>query len=129
MISQGRKEFNKAVRELDELDWEFYTKLESAIVAVLKTQPEQKITFVDYQPQLVQRIANGGITLATISSIRLGDSGKNIVAEISWKNDHLSFNNNSSSLWYQNLCDLYHSYTTLTEAIKKTLKDNESNNQ
>lgn len=129
MISLERKEFNKAVRELDELHWDFYSKLEASIVAVLKTQPDKKIVFTEHRPLIVQDIANGGITKATISSIRLGVNGDNIIAEISWKGNHVSFDNEPVSLWYHNLCDLYHSYTTLTEAIKKTLKDNESNNQ
>ena len=126
MISPERKELNKFVRELDELHFAFYTKLESAIVAILKSQPHSKISFNEHRPQIVVDMSNGNITLGTISSIWLDNDDGTIIAQMSWKDENVSFDE-TVSLWYSNLCDLYPTYTTLTEAIKKTLKDNENN--
>lgn len=122
MVSPERKEFNKEVRELDELHFDFYAKLENAIVAVLKEQPQKKITFTSPYPQIVQDISSRNVTLASITSIWLDD--ETIMANVSFKDGKVLFNE-SISLWSSNLCDLYHTYTGLTEAIKKTLKEKE----
>lgn len=126
MISPERKEFNKAVKELDELYFDFNTKLEAAVVAVLNTQPRKRITFSAHRPKLVQDISNGKITLATISAIWLEED--TIMVKMAWKDEGVSFNE-PVSLWSANFCDLYHTYTALTEAIKKTLKDKENPQQ
>ena len=126
MISSERKEFNKAVRELDELHYAFYTKLESSIVDILKSQPRSKITFNEHRPRIVVDISNGNISLATISSIWLDNDDGTIIAQMSWEDENTRFDE-PVSLWYSNLSDLYHTYSTLTGAIKKTLKDNENN--
>ncbi|MBR4787887.1 MAG: hypothetical protein IK013_08470 [Bacteroidales bacterium] len=122
MLSLERKEFNKAVRELDELHFDFYSKLEAAIVAILKVQPQNKITFTPPHPQIVQDISNQNVTLATISSLWL--DGETIMANISFKDGKVLLNE-TISLWGSNLCDLYHTYTGLAEAIKKALKEKE----
>ena len=123
MISQERKEFNKAVRELEELHYELYTKLEASIKTVLKAQPYNKITFIENCPQIIHDISNGNTTMATISAIWL--EGDSLKAQMSFKDGHI-FYDEPVSLWYMDFCDLYHDYTVLTEAIKKTLKEKDN---
>ena len=54
MISPERSEFNKAVRELNEMAIAFNEKVKSSIITLLLTQPENKIVFKKDKPKMVK---------------------------------------------------------------------------
>ncbi len=122
MISPERKEFNKAVRELDEISNSFNAKFEETLVAILNTQPRKKISFTKHRPKYIQDCSET-VTLATISAIWLEEDG--LKAKMAWKEDGIAFNE-TQSFYSVDFDNLYPNYTTLTDAVKQTLKDKEN---
>jgi hypothetical protein len=122
MISTERKEFNKAVRELDEISNTFNAKFEETLVAILNTQPRKKISFTKHRPKYIQDCSET-ITLATISAIWLEEDGLKV--KMAWKEDNIAFNE-TQSFYSADFDNLYPNYASFTDAVKQTLKDKEN---
>ena len=122
MISPERSEFNKAVRELNEMAIAFNEKVKSSIITLLLTQPENKIVFKKDKPKMVKDTENGKITLATISAIWVCEGS--LLVQAAWKEGSVSFN----EPWNidMELDDVYHNIFWLTSAIQEALKDKEN---
>ncbi|GEM_PF-3197208 len=122
MISPERKEFNKAVRELDEISNTFNSKFEETLVTILNTQPRKKISFTKHRPKYIQDCSET-VTLATISAIWLEEDGLKV--KMAWNEDGIAFNE-TQSFYSADFDNLYPNYASFTDAVKQALKDREN---